>query len=66
MKWFKLALRNVLRNRRRSLITILITAVGAAGVLISGGYGLYTYDSLREGAARDNGHLTLAHSQYFV
>jgi len=66
MQWLKLAFRNVLRNRRRSLVTILIATVGSAGVLISGGFGLYTYDSLRESAARDSGHLTMAHADYFT
>jgi putative ABC transport system permease protein len=65
MKWLIFACKNILRNRRRSLITILITAVGSAGILISGGFALFTYESLREMAARDNGHLTLAHKNYF-
>ncbi|VAW52283.1 Lipoprotein releasing system transmembrane protein LolC [hydrothermal vent metagenome] len=63
--WFKFAATNVLRNRRRGLATLLIVSVGTAGILISGGFALYTYDSLREMAARDNGHLILAHTDYF-
>ncbi|PCI51133.1 MAG: hypothetical protein COB51_02495 [Moraxellaceae bacterium] len=70
MKWLQLAIslaiRNVLRNRRRSFVTILIATVGTAGTLISGGFGLYTYDSLREMSAREIGHLTLAHADYFT
>ena len=69
MKWLQLALnlaiRNVLRNRRRSFVTVLIATVGTAGILISGGFGLYTYDSLREMSARENGHLILTHADYF-
>ena len=65
MKWLKLAIRNVLRNGKRSLVTVMIIAVGTAGAMISGGFGLYTYDSLREQAARDSGHLTIAHKDYF-
>ena len=65
MKWLTFAFKNVLRNRRRSLITVLIAAVGTAGVLIGGGFALFTYESLREMAARDSGHVILAHSQYF-
>ncbi len=66
MKWLKFATRNVLRNKRRALVAIIITAVGVAGILISGGFTLYTYDSLREMAARNNGHIILAHHNYFA
>lgn len=55
MNAFKLAWQNVLRNRRRSFATILIAALGTASLLIAGGFALYTYDSLRESAARDSG-----------
>ncbi len=65
MKWLKFAILSVLRNRRRTFATILITAVGTAAILIGGGFALYTYESLREMAARDNGHLILAHADYF-
>ncbi len=65
MKWLQFAFRNVWRNRRRGLAAILIVAVGGSGILIGGGFALYTYDSLREMAARDNGHLILAHHNYF-
>lgn len=65
MKWLNFAWKNVLRNRRRSFITILIAAVGATGVLVGGGFALFTYDSLQEMAARESGHLTLAHKSYF-
>ncbi len=65
MNWFAYALRNVLRNRRRSLVTVLIAAVGTAGILIGGGFALYTYQSLQEQAARDNGHVIVAAADYF-
>jgi len=38
MKWLWFAYKNVIRNRRRSLMTILITAVGTTSVLISSGF----------------------------
>lgn len=66
MKWLAFAFKNVLRNRRRSLITIVIASVGTAGVLIGGGFALFTYESLREMAARDSGHLVIAHRDYFT
>ncbi len=65
MRWLKFAVLNVLRNRRRGVVTILIVAVGCTGILVSGGFALYTYDSLREMSALDNGHLILAQTGYF-
>lgn len=61
----RIAWQNVLRNRRRSLVTILIAAVGTAAALVAGGFALYTYEALRDAAARDSGHLILAHKDYF-
>ncbi len=65
MSLFRHAWRNILRNRRRSLATISIAALGAAAVMISGGFALYTYDSLREGSAREFGHFSVAHRDFF-
>jgi len=52
MKWLLFACKNVLRNRRRSLMALTITAVGTAAALVGGGFALFTYDSLRELAAQ--------------
>ncbi|MBI4985140.1 MAG: ABC transporter permease [Rhodocyclales bacterium] len=65
MNVLALAWKNVLRNRRRSLVTILIATVGCTAVLVASGFALYTYESLREGAAREFGHLTIADKNYF-
>jgi len=65
MKWLKLAIKNVLRNRRRALVTVLITAVGVSAVLIGGGFANFTYVSLKEMSARSSGHLIVAHQSYF-
>lgn len=62
---WKQAWLNVQRNRRRSLVTLLIATLGTAALLIGGGFAAETYDSLREAAARDSGHLTLATADYF-
>ena len=64
--WFKFAVQNTLRNRRRSLVTVSIAALGTAGILLAGGFALFTYESLAEGAARDSGHLVLGQPDYFV
>lgn len=51
---------NVLRNRRRSLITILIAALGCIAVLLASGFALYTYAQLEQGAAYEYGHITVS------
>ena len=38
MKTLVLALRNLMRNRRRSLTTLLAMTIGACAVLLFGGY----------------------------
>lgn len=65
-KWLKFALQNTLRNRRRSLVTVSIAALGTAGILLAGGFALFTYESLAEAAARDSGHLVMGQPDYFT
>ena len=65
MKALLLAWRNVLRNRRRSFVTILIAAVGTSSVLVGGGFAIYTYGMLIDVSAREFGHLTVAAKDYF-
>ncbi|MDK9702907.1 MAG: ABC transporter permease [Sulfuritalea sp.] len=65
MKWLIFAWKNVMRNRRRSLTAMLITALGTAAVLGSGGFALFTYQSLEEMTARDTGHVVVAHARGF-
>lgn len=64
-QWLAMALKNTLRNRRRSLVTLAITATGTAAALLGGGFALYTYQSLAEASARDTGHLVVAAPGYF-
>jgi putative ABC transport system permease protein len=66
MNALRLAWRNVLRNRRRSLVTILIATVGCMAVLVASGFALYSYEQLREGAAREYGHITVAGRDFFT
>ena len=65
MKWLWFAVKNVLRNRRRSAVTVLIAAVGTAAILVGGGFAQFTYASLKEQAARETGHLVVAHRRHF-
>jgi len=64
--WLKFAVQNTLRNRRRSLVTVSIAALGSAAILLGGGFALYTYESLAEAAARDAGHLVLGQPEHFT
>ena len=63
--WLKFAVQNTLRNRRRSLVTASIAALGTAGILLAGGFALSTYQGLSEMAARSTGHLIIAKPAQF-
>ncbi len=55
----RLALRNILRNRRRSLITIAVIVFGCVGIILFGGYKALTFTGLRESTIRRIGHLQI-------
>ncbi|MBE9547115.1 MAG: ABC transporter permease [Proteobacteria bacterium] len=61
IKWIKIALRNILKNKRRSLVTLLAIAMGFAAVSLFRGYTHNTYEGLRQSAVRGEGlgHLTI-------
>lgn len=60
MKWLALAWRNVLRNRRRSLLALAIFATGTAAVLCAAGFVLASFHGLREATiAGQLGHLQI-------
>jgi len=60
-QWLTIAWGNVVKNRRRSLMTMLAVAVGFAAVALFRGYTAHTYEGLRQSAIRGEGlgHLTL-------
>jgi putative ABC transport system permease protein len=64
--WLKFAIQNTLRNRRRSLVTVSIAALGTAAILLAGGFALYTYEALAQAAARTTGHLILGKTDQFT
>lgn len=64
--WLKFAVQNTLRNRRRSLVTVLIAALGTAAILLAGGFALFTYEALAQAAARTTGHLILGKPAQFT
>ncbi len=65
-KWLKFALQNTLRNRRRSIVTVAIAAMGTAAILLAGGFALFTYQALAQSAARSTGHLIIGKPEQFT
>ena len=61
-----LPLRNLLRNRRRSLATLLAIAIGAAAILLFGGYSANIKLSMQTAYVRAGGHLQVQHRDYFL
>ncbi len=59
---FKLALRGLLRNRRRSLVTLLAIALGFSAITLFAGYTHNVYDGLARQSIHGEllGHLTLS------
>jgi putative ABC transport system permease protein len=67
MSLLSLALRNVARNRRRSLLTGAVVVFGFAAIALSGGFMSQSFEGLREGTIRNGtGHLQLADPAYFA
>lgn len=53
-----IALRNLSRNRRRTLLSLLVVSSGTAGLLLTAGFVRYSFDGLREAIIRGGlGHL---------
>ena len=61
-----LAQRNLRRNRRRSLATLLAMAVGLGAVLVFGGYARHAMDAMQTGYVQMHGHLQIQRQGYFV
>ena len=47
MKWIKLAFRNILRNKRRSFVTMIAIGVGFAAISLYHGYIYHAYEGLK-------------------
>jgi putative ABC transport system permease protein len=61
-----IASRNILRNRRRSLMTGSAVAAGALATLLFGGYASYIFAGLETGNVQRVGHLTVFRAGYFL
>jgi len=66
MRTVSLALRNLLRNRRRSLTTLLAMVIGAVTILVFGGYSRDITYSLQTGYVLRGGHLQVQRKDYFL
>ena len=66
MKTLSLALRNLLRNRRRSLTTLLAMVIGAVTILVFGGYSRNITYSLQTSYVIRGGHLQIQRKDYFL
>jgi putative ABC transport system permease protein len=65
MNTWSLALRNLLRNRRRSLTTLLAMVVGLAAILLFGGYRSNILYGSQTGFVQGTGHLQIQRKGYF-
>jgi putative ABC transport system permease protein len=60
MKFAVIALRNLARHRRRTLLSLLVVAAGAAAVILTAGFIRFSFDGLREAIIHGGlGHLEL-------
>jgi len=66
MRTLSLALRNLLRNRRRSLTTLFAMGIGAVTILIFGGYSTDITYGLQTGYVLRGGHLQVQRKDYFL
>ena len=68
MNWgtVSLALRNLLRNRRRSVMTLFAMTIGLVAVLLFGGYVRDINYALQSDFVRLSGHLQVQHRDYFL
>jgi putative ABC transport system permease protein len=62
----RLAFRNISRNRRRSLMTAALVAMGSLALLVFGGFVTNIFAGLETGIVQNSGHLTVYRSGYFL
>lgn len=66
MNTLSLAIRNLRRNRRRSVATLLAMSIGLAAVLVFGGYAANIILSLQTAVIKRSGHLQIQKKGYFL
>jgi putative ABC transport system permease protein len=66
MMTLSLALRNLLRNRRRSLATLLAMAIGSTATLLFGGFSANINYMMHTHHVRVGGHLQIQHRDFYL
>jgi len=65
-KFLLLAFRNIFRNRRRTVMTLMMVGGGVAGLLLAGGFFSFMFWGLRESTIRNGlGHIQIFTSEHF-
>jgi len=63
---FSLAVRNLLRNRRRSFATFIALVIGSSSILLFGGYRKNIEYTMQTAYVRGGGHLQIQHRDLFL
>ena len=66
MMILSLAVRNLLRNRRRSFATILAMAIGSVSILLFGGFSANVNYELHTRHVQKGGHLQIQHRDFYL
>ncbi len=66
MVTLNLALRNLLRNRRRSIATLLAMAIGSSSILLFGGYSTNINYTMHTEYVQTGGHLQIQHRDFYL
>ncbi len=66
MMTLNLALRNLLRNRRRSLATLIAMSIGCASILLFGGFSNNINYEMHTRIVQRGGHLQIQHRDFYL
>lgn len=66
MMTLNLAVRNLLRNRRRSLATLLAMAIGSTSILLFGGFSANINYMMHTHHVQTSGHLQIQHKDFYL
>ncbi|MDR3452198.1 MAG: FtsX-like permease family protein [Rhodoferax sp.] len=66
MMTLNLAVRNLLRNRRRSLATLLAMAIGSTSILLFGGFSANINYMMQTHHVQTSGHLQIQHRDFYL
>lgn len=66
MRILALALRNLLRNRRRSIATLLAMAIGSTSILLFGGFSANINYNMHTHHVQTGGHLQIQHRDFYL